>query len=264
MARDAIKLKVNGKVRVEEFRAVVEAWCDLVTAIAVENGAIERVDWIISHLEAGSAIIETRGLADGPDAEKAVEASIDEYDAVAVAAQEGRLEQFREPIQRAMTDLRSVVNGRIPNIVMITPGRERVVERSLEEPGEGGGEVAHVTLRRQTRSAIKGRIRTLDDKQGTYFTLEEAYTRRTIRCYPAAEFKERLGHYWASETWVIVEGTFTRYNEKPTLIHITDIVPLEAMEPESWRQAIGSAPRNPKGSKMTSAEAVRKVRDGEK
>jgi hypothetical protein len=128
---------------------------------------------------------------------------------------------------------------------MGTNGDQWAIERRLgDDDGEDPGDPEPIRLRRISRSAVKGQIVTLDQKRVPYFTLREAYTRRHIRCYPDASRKNDLGAYWSSGRWIIVEGTFARHAQPPTLTDITNIVALEQVQEGSWREAIGCSPRH--------------------
>ena len=137
------------------------------------------------------------------------------------------------------------------------------IESPLEEVEYAAAKVIPAQPRPYARAAVKGKIVTLDKKHALYFTLQEAYTERHIRCWPGKEHRAKLGRYFDEGTWIIVEGTFMRYGDKPSLSHITDVVELPRADQGGWRQAIGAAPRGPDAQNISSADAVRKVRDAE-
>jgi hypothetical protein len=261
MAKDTVTLKADGVVSIADFHVVVGVMADVLDALTAEaTSNTKTVEWVIDRLKAGSAVVVGRGLAETHRAAGAVEEVVKRYDRLARKAHEGRLDEFSEPIQAAVRKLADLVNGKITQISM--KAGDEPVEWAIN-PSPKSQERAGVDVRRYARSAVTGQIVTLDEKHALYFTLREAHTGRLIRCYPGRSYKQDISGYWASSTWVIVEGTFSRYTVPPTMYDVTEIVPLESAPRGSWRDAAGCAPRDPDGTSMSSADAVRRVRDGD-
>ncbi|MCY2953305.1 MAG: hypothetical protein NTU53_15195 [Planctomycetota bacterium] len=265
MPNDSVIIKIDGSVSVADFRVVVSAFADLLLALTAETNVEAVVDWIVSDLRAGSTQITGRGTFGNAEGKATVETVVREYENLSRAAREGRIEAFSIPVREAMQSITSVINGKIRRILMSTLDTPDLVaiENRLEEVDSVDAHSTRKEPRPYARAAIKGQIVTLDDKHGVYFTLQEAYTQRHIRCWPGKKQRSNLGRFWEAKTWIIVEGTYMRYGNSPSLTHITDIVELPDAEKGSWRQAIGAAPRGPGAQDISSADAVRKVRDGE-
>jgi len=265
MPKDSVILKLDGKVSVADFRTAVDAFSDLLMTLTAETNAEAAVDWLVSDLKSGSAVLSSRGLFANAEGENTIRLVVGKYEDLAVAATSGTLDRFSDSVRRAMKSLTSVVNGKIPRVFMGTPEHPELgrIERPIELAEDTTGQKAVVEPKPYSRAAIKGQIVMLDQKHSVYFTLQEAYSYRYVRCYPGKEHRENLGKYWENKTWVIVEGTYMRYGDSPTVTQITDIVALPDGVKGGWRSAVGVAPRGPQSGDISSADAVRKVRDGQ-
>jgi hypothetical protein len=265
LAKDSVILKLDGKVSVADFRTVVDAFSDLLMTLTAETNAEAAVDWLLSDLRSGSATLTSRGLFANVEGEHTIDIVVGRYEDLARAAGDGTIDKFSDGVQKAMRSLTSVVNGKIPRVFMGTPDEPELgkIERPIETVEDVNAAQKVIEPRPYNRAAIKGQIVSLDQKHGIYFTLQEAYSYRYVRCYPGKEHRTNLGNYWENRTWVIVEGTYIRYGDIPTMTQITDVVPLPDGAKGGWRAAIGAAPREPQAGEISSADAVRKVRDGQ-
>ena len=61
MPKDAVRIKIDGTVSVADFRTIVNGFADLMTALTAETNSEAAVDWVISGLESGSAVLVSRG-----------------------------------------------------------------------------------------------------------------------------------------------------------------------------------------------------------
>lgn len=265
MPKDRATLKADGTVTVKDFLLIVGGLAEVLFALTNETannpGAIE---WVVDGLKAGSATIVTRGYAGTFLATHDVEQVVDRFEQLARNAHSGRIDEYTAPVQAAVRNLASLVDGRITRIAMGAgdDSREWTIDPKLGGNVEDVPTVeAGVDVNRYARSSVKGQVVTLDDKQAVYFTLREAHTGELIRCYPDKNTKAKLSKYWAENTWVIVEGTYQRYTSTPTMHKITEIVEVEQVQGGSWRDAIGCAPRLANHD-VSAADAVRRVRDG--
>lgn len=264
MQNDKVIIKIDGKVSVADFRTVVDAFCDLMITLTAETNSEAAVEWMIADLRASSALLESRGITGNQESEHTVELVIGKYEALAKSAGEGRLERYSDPVQLAVRSISSVINGKIPRILMGTPDRPEIgtLDKRIEAIDAAQAK-AIFGPRNDTRTAVKGQVVLLDQKQTTYFTLREAYGYNLIRCYPSEEHRANLGRYWSDKTWIIVEGTMRRAGDMRTLTQITDIVEMPPEQKGGWRTAVGASPRIADSSSMSAVEAVRKVRDGQ-
>lgn len=259
MAKNTLRLKVDGSVSLADFRTVVDSFVDLVRVLTAETNPNITIDWVITELSAGSADISTSGQVKDRLTERTIQTVVDTYERIGADAKAGNLTAYSQPVQDSVTRITSVVNGRIPAVHFISDEHRWSVESPVVIAGQK--EADRFQLRQFIRTAIRGEVVTLDKKKGLYFTLQDPHTNDNIRCYPPRErlreMREKLfGRF------VTVEGLLHRSSDLPTMTEITDIVVHADLDREAWRDAIGSAPRDPHGSTDTPQSAVRKVRDG--
>jgi hypothetical protein len=266
MAKDKATVKADGKVSVSDLAVIVDSMAKVLSALTAEttdNPAV--IEWVVEGLKAGSATVTTRGIGATYLALHTIQRVIERYELLARKAHNGLVEDFPPPVQSAVRTLSSLVNGRITRISLsadddagewsISPKlSEGVRDEDSARPG--------IDVNRYARTCLRGQIVTLDAKHSTYFTLREAHTGQLLRCYPSPSYRPELGKWWATGAWVIVEGTYSRYTDPPTMLSITNITPFENAPPGSWRDAAGCAPRRPGTEDISSAEMVRRIRDG--
>jgi hypothetical protein len=261
MARDTVTLSLEGHVSLADFKTAVGAFIDLIGLLTDEVNPEAGIEWFVSDLKPGSATIAARAEYEAVDDTVTVETVVRRFDEIGETIHRGDLQRLRRyppPVEQLAVAVTSVLNGRIPRLRLVADDHAWTAEQRIDprQPQIARPKTGTV------RTSIKGRIVTLDEKHGLYFTLQEAFTNRNVRCYPAAAYRDRLGEYWTRKTWILVEGTYNHYTTKPTLTEITDIVPFGDAEPGGWREARGVAPRLPTGTTDSAAQAIRKVRDG--
>jgi hypothetical protein len=260
MARDTIKLTLEGEVSMTDLQTAVNALVRLLETLVDEKEPGAPVEWVVSDLRSGSATVVARGRSDTDEGRGVVDFAVDRYARVWENAQAGRLGELSPSERDCVMLLTSYVNGRIPRVSAGTEDETYTVDKPVSMAYEP---VIPITgPRPSVRTSIKGKVVTLDSKQAVYFTLKEAFTNRLVRCYPSANWMAGLAEYWKARTWVLVEGTFNRFTTLPTLTEITDIVPIAPAEPGEWRKAFGIAPA-PDGSTESSADVVRRIRDAQ-
>lgn len=256
-----IKFAIDGVVSVGDLKAMVDNFEALLGVLTSEVDPDAEIVWVVTDLRGGSAMLEAVGQADTTASRNAVKKVASRYRFVARNAHRKRLENLTPKERECVAGLTSMLNGRVPTARMGTGEHEYIIDQPvpLAQPGRLG----LAGQRGSTRTSMKGLIVTLDEKRGTYFTLRLAFTNQLVRCYPPSTLRPLLADFWRDKTWVLVEGTFHRITDLPTLNEITDIVPLGSSEPGTWRQAFGLAPRDPKGMVDSASDVVRKLRDAQ-
>jgi hypothetical protein len=265
MPNDTAIIKADGVVTIAQLRVVVDALLNVLTTLTEEAtsnpGAVE---WVVEGLKGGSAKITARGLPGTFNAKNAIGLVIQRYERLARQAHDGVITEFPPSVQDAVKQLVELVDGKVTKVSLGTDDHEWGINPAAIAGLGEAPEIAHkvgMDVSRYARSAVKGQIVTLDEKNALYFTLREAHTGQLIRCYPEKRHKKELSEYFGTGNWVIVEGTFSRYTTPATMHHITDIVPIGVGKKGTWREAIGCAPRHPDGQDISSADAVRRIRD---
>lgn len=262
MAAPTIQFRLEGVVSLEDFRTAVNAFASLIDMLTDQADPNAPIEWDIKTLRAGSAFVQVSGTSETAEGELAVEEVRRDYSRIAEIAARRQMSDWAgipRPIREQVAMLTGMLNGRVPRAAMGTNNDEWIVEApiSVEPPTL----IQDIEDRKRQRTSIRGQVVTLDDKRATYFTLKEAFTRRMVRCWPESKYRAMLGEYWSTQAWIVVEGSYNTFTEKPTMTDITDIIPLGAAPPEGWKQAFGIAPRKTGGVQGTSADVVRKVRD---
>ena len=274
MADVTVSIKAGGQVTADDLRVAAGTIADLLAALMREAGSDVPVDWVVDKLEAGSAMIRLRPLFASAAGAVLAAAVAQQYDQVGEAASQGRIDGFSPAVQEPLRRAARLVKGPLTSVELgagekATPWTidpTIAIGEDVAPEGIDVGMAADAVFHTYVRTAIKGKIVTLGDKRNTYFTLRRAYTGENVQCYPDGDdvaLRSRLSELWRAKAWVLVEGTYNQRTDKPTLHFITDVVPLPPAMPGGWRQAVGAAPRDPAGSTISAADAVRKVRDGE-
>jgi hypothetical protein len=260
MDRVTLGFKLDGNVPLEQFKLAVDAFVQLLNAVTSHIDRDAPIRWFVSDLQFGSATLQAAATAENADALKVARAVQVRTMRAADSARRKQYTELSRDERKALAEFTSVVGDGVTGAKIETESEEVVFDAPVLEPMEptafeGPG-------RPHARTSIKGQIVLCDDKQGLTFTLREAFTKRSIRCYPPKEFQESIGRYFGKQTWVIVEGTLNRFTDKPVLTQITEILALPDVEPGAWRKVVGLIERDP-DVKGDSASIVRRVRDGE-
>lgn len=252
---NTIAFKADGEVSAQSLRTIVDALVGLVETITEEVDPKSAVEWIVHELEGGSIMIAMRGRSDRAEDRAVVSGVVSEYGRIGAAIQRGSEPVDWTPaVRKSVRALTSVLNGRIPRIKMTADQETWEIQT---KPTLGQFTVGHVDLTTSIRTALRGTVETLSQKQGVYFTLREASSGRDIRCYPGREFKQRIGETWVNDGWVIVEGTYNRFTTQPTMTDITEIFVIAPAKPGDWKHAAGCSPSTVGES---AAETIRRVR----
>lgn len=257
MDRDTITLSLDGEVSLEHFRTAIHSLCELVTLLTEQAIPDAKVEWIVSDLRAGSATVAIRGEPASEEAAAAVADVVESMDEIGRNAAQRSYEVwtgYPRAIREHVSTMFGMLNGRVP--------RAKLGNWVIEEPVAVDPPETPARPSVRERLALRGKIVTLDNKRGTYFTLKEAFTDRLIRCWPEPRFRDQLAEYWKTGVWVLVEGYYNTFTNKPTLTEISEIMPLGKAESGGWRRAFGISPRGPGDSKKSVPDLVRKVRDG--
>lgn len=260
MARQTIQYTLEGEVSLADFRKGIAAFTDLVEQLTEQASAeTDKVEWVIKDLRGGSATVEigpaSSRTQEGLEVAEEVVVEVEEIGRRAALSNYSEWYEYPRPIRDSVYSMFSMLNGRIPrarlgDAVILAPV---TVERPDNDPPP---------VRRQ-RTSVRGKIVTLDNKRNTYFTLKEAFTNRLIRCWPDPTYRAQIAKCWESQEWVLVEGHFNTFTQKPTLTDITEIWPFGPGDKSGWRGIFGISPRKPGDSTDSVNEIVRKVRNGE-
>ncbi len=258
MAHDRITFSLAGEVTLGNFRTAISSFTNLMEMLTAQANPESKVEWIISDLRFGSATITVRGEVEERDEVPVVEEVVESAEEIGKLASVHDFKMwttYPRAIRDEVATMFGMLNGRIPTATL---GPYTIDAPVAVDPPIG----IEFNIPRREHTSIKGKIVTLDNKRGTYFTLREAFTNRLIRCWPTLNYRDQIAALWKSEAWVLVEGSYNTFTEKPTMTDITEIIPLGTAEKGGWKKVFGISPRGPGDSKDSVADIVRKVRDG--
>lgn len=262
MPNDTVKLKLDGEVSLRDFHTATQSLLTLLEEFTNEASPESKVDWVVTGLEDGSALIECTGVSESDEELEVKEFVLVAYDGLASDMMSGSIEDYSPRIQESAYNLSSVINGRIPRILMSTRDEEpKAISTRLQNVEPPVAVQQELQIRKFLRTTVKGEVVLASKDKRHYFTLQQSYTGDRLRCYSS---KPELWHIaydslGKANQIVLVEGLLN--TERKVISQISAIEPLPESAPGGWRLAIGAAPA-PRDS-ISSRDAVRKVRDGE-
>lgn len=266
MANETVKLKLDGEVSLRDFYTATQALLNLLDEFTAEASSDSAIDWIVTDLEDGSALIECTGIAETEDAASVREFVVVAYDGLATDMALGTLDDYSPRIRNSARELSSVINGRIPRILMSTGDDEpksisvHIEPEELEPEENIAAPAPDIQFKKFLRTTVKGEVVLASKAKRHYFTLKQAHTGHQLRCYAKPDLwhiaYDCLGK---ANQFVLVEGMFN--TDRKVMTDIKAIVPMPPSSQGGWRLAIGSAPA-PDGS-ISTHDAIRKVRDGD-
>jgi hypothetical protein len=257
MAGKRIKFGLDGEVSLSDFRRAIDAFAELLEQLTDQANPEATVKWVIRDLRGGSAAVEVESETQDEESEVAANEVTQSMDEIGRISHLNRYELwtvYPRVIRQQVREMFAAVAGNIP--------RAKLNGWVIEKPVEVDPPSTVIPRPKQEHASLRGKIVTLDDKKGTYFTLREAFTDRSIRCWPDPRFRSALAEHWKNNSWVLVEGTYNTLTNKPTMIDITEILPLGTGERGAWKKLFGISQRTPEDSQDSASELVRKVRDG--
>ncbi|MEX2387534.1 MAG: hypothetical protein WD534_06615 [Phycisphaeraceae bacterium] len=270
MASDRLGYKLDGELSLDQLRKVVDAFVDLVDILSSKTSPDLPLEWI-AEVKGGSVELAGRGVHDTDARRHAYERTVEEYDRLGEDICSDRFDRHPPEIVRAVHLMTSMINGRIPRGRMLVGEHEWEIKKPTPDLPEIEADDVSISelepsspirLQDYTRTSVRAKVANCGgDERLLIVTLVEIRTGRKIRGYPAKKYRKIFGECWINEQSLVVEGTLNRHSSKPTIFNITHVEKINEAGPGGWRQAIGCAPRHPDGTKLTSAEAVRKVRD---
>lgn len=236
MENDAITMKLDGVVSLEDYAKALSAFNKLVAAIQIEVLGGEETVWVVEDLAAGSAKTSLKGESKTSD--KAGVNRITKYYAETITKlRQGRASELSEQIRKPIEQLLGLINGRVTSVAFSTGDDEVVITDNFFTVEDNLPVIERF-------GAIKGRIETLIARKGLQFSLYEHISNKRISCSASQQFAEDLRSAWGKTA--IVEGWIKRNPLTGEPMSIAKITKIEVVPPTppngSWRDAIGIAP----------------------
>jgi hypothetical protein len=242
MAQDTVTVVLSGEVSLDNFAEAIVHWKGLIDSLADEVLRGKPVRWVVSHLEAGSAIATVRGIPQG-------DAAPDDVERVTRAVlRVGQALESNEPIpfsQRVRTEaqaLVSVLNGEIDSIRFETAEADATIT-STSWPKAVAAEpaVEPIGWHGTAYGAVEGRVQTLTNRGSLRFTLYDTLHDRAVSCYLVERQQEIMRGSWGKRA--VVEGWVTREpatGRPVTVRQVSAVTILPEEDPSAFQQARGA------------------------
>jgi len=252
---DTVTLALQGEVTLETFSRAVLHFNRLVEALSADVAGADTVRWVVTELEAGSAIMTARGVGD-PGTAASVSSA---YIAAARALERGDPSQLPEPVRREAREIVSVIDGGIEAVRFETAEADATI-RSLEEAFALSGAAAEAPAPEPVAyGGVTGRIQTLTSRGGLRFTLYDVLHDRAVSCYLAEGQEEIMRDVWGRTA--VVEGLVSRdrVTGRPQVIRdVRGVTVVREVGPDAYLAARGILRRN--GTSRLPEESIRELR----
>jgi len=254
MPNDVIALHLEGDISITAYVTAVSRLDALIKALQKEVAEDDEIDWIISRLEAGSALTEARGVPKSSKSLPGVERTAHAYLTTGNAIAERLPIPYSGIVQQAAQSLVSVLNHDIH--VMRWENAEDDI--TLEQV-----EAAALPVKRPTEGAygaVEGRVQTLSSRGSLRFTLYDLLHDRAVSCYVSQESEEIMKDIWGR--LAIVEGWVKRDAKTglPLTVRRVERISILSEYPKgTYRAAGGAVKRLP--DQLRGEEIIRQMRD---
>lgn len=250
---DSVTLRLDGSVTVANFARATSDFSKVLLELAKERDADTRVEWVISGLEYGSAILTAAPRPLSTEDEELVPALVDDFIEVARQVQEHPTVLDR-PVLRLVHSISQVAVDEDHEVVFETAESEvSFLQGSPPAPRQRQSQAVMGTIR--------GRVQTLQQRKGLRFVLYDLIHDKAVTCYLSEDQEDLMRNAWGR--LVEVSGTITRdlVTDRPRAVRrVTDVKVLAddggAFDFRRARGAIRPVPDAPPSEVL-----IRRVRD---
>ena len=255
---------VEGNVFLDDFGKAIRDFELLIRRLSDEYRGTSPIDWEVTEIVRGSALITIGSLSKD---QAAVSTVVRAYADIGSALEAGRLPNYPKHILQPAQRLAALPNGRISSVRFQTPEFDAIISshrRESDEDEHAGREWHGRPRRRWSYGAVEGRIQTLSSRQALTFTLFDSLNDKAVTCYLTSTSKDRIGRpladYWDKRA--IVTGKVYRdpvTHRAITIREITGIRVIDDYAPGQYRRALGvdrASPEDPAPEAF-----VRQIRD---
>jgi hypothetical protein len=251
MADDTLTLRLDGEVSLTAFRNAIESFADLVDALAEDITPSAVIAWVVTHLEAGSAVATIRGQPAADHQVDDVARVVHAYAIVGKALESNNVIPYSPRVQEVARKLTDVLHGRVTAIHLQTAKDDAtIVQRwttdALKPVASYG--------------AVEGRVLTLASRRDITFTVYDTVYDRGVICCVQQGREDDIRRAWRKR--VVVEGWVNRDPITGQPASVRDIGTITVLDDETvggFERARGAAPRRPDAPRAE--EAIRRVRD---
>ena len=251
---DTVTLALQGEVTLDAFSRAVLHFSRLVDALAADLAARDALRWVITELEAGSAIMTARGVGD----QIAVSSVSAAYVGVGKALERGDTSSLPERVREEAREIIAVIDGGVEAVRFETAEADATI-RSLEEAFGKSGAPEAPAPQPVAYGGVTGRVQTLSSRGGLRFTLYDVLFDRAVSCYLAEGQEEIMRDVWGR--MAVVEGLVTRdrVTGRPQVIrNVRGVTVVREADPDAYLASRGVLQRDPAGP--SPEETIRELR----
>lgn len=246
MPGDRVTLALQGEVTLGAFAEAVVHFSRLVDALSRDVGADAQIRWVITELEAGSAIATARGIGDRGAVESVTGAYID----VGKSLERGVLPDYSKPVQEEARELVSVIERGVEAIRFETVEADATI-RSLALGLDVPGLQELSRPQPAAYGGVQGRVQMLTNRGGLRFTLYDTLYDKPVSCHLGEGQDDIMRDVWGRVA--VVEGLVSRdavTGRAQTIRRIRRVAPVREARPDGYRTTRGlfdrpSDPRSP-------------------
>lgn len=254
MTSDTVTLALQGEVTLGAFSRAVLHFSRLVDALTADVAASERLRWVITELEAGSAIMTAQGVGDPPAAASVVSA----YIGVGRALERGEPDALPTSVRDEARAVVAVIDSGVEAVRFETAEADATI-RSLEEAFAITGSPESRPPQPVALGGVTGRVQTLSSRGGLRFTLYDTLFDRAVSCYLAEGQEEIMRDVWGRIA--VVEGLVTRdgVTGRPQVIRdVRGVTVVRETQPDGYLATRGILRSHPAG--VSPEDLVRELR----
>ncbi|MFN8187800.1 MAG: hypothetical protein U0R69_12085 [Gaiellales bacterium] len=255
MANDTVTLALEGDVSLPAFAEAVQRFSGLVDALSRDVAGHPELRWVVSELEAGSALATARGVGEPA----AVESVADAYLEVGQALERGVEPAFAGSVRDEAFALMSVMDHEIEAIRFETAKADATVRR-IERPAEETAPTGPPAAVSAAYGGVQGRVQTLTSRGGLRFTLYDTLFDRAVSCYLEEGMEDIMRDVWGRvavvEGWVMRD----RVTGRPqTVRRVRGVTVVHGATPDAYLAARGAVQPTP--SSPAPEITIRRLRD---
>ena len=258
MVKDTLTLALNGDISLQDFSEAIRDFYEIVNGLKNDVAKEASIEWLITDLEAGSAIATIRGIAHEESHMESIEKVINAYLDLGESIQKERPVNYSQPVKSAAKRLFSLINGRIKSVRFETEDKDVEIFAAPSKITIG---MPLITLSEGNFGSVRGRIQSMTNRGQLRFTLYDLIDDRAISCYLAPGSEDIMRESWGK--LAMVEGLIRRDPETgraTTVRGVKDIRLIPEYKEGEWREAIGVA-LNFLESDLPE-DVIRRARDG--
>ncbi|MBK5221619.1 MAG: hypothetical protein JJE52_01825 [Acidimicrobiia bacterium] len=248
-----VTLRLDGSVTVANFAKATSNFAKVLTELSKERDASSKIEWVISGLEYGSAILTAAPQPFSDDDAELVPTLVSDFITVARQVSEHPAHLDR-PVLRLVRSISEVAVDQDHEVVFETADEEvAFVHRN-----QGGPTPVRP---KPVLGTIRGRVQTLQQRKGLRFVLYDLVHDKAVTCYLTEDQEGLMRDAWGR--MVEVTGMITRdeITDRPRAIRrVADVQVLEdGADAFAFRRARGAV--TPAPGSPASEVLIRRVRD---